>query len=141
MQALKFGGSSVGNAERMRSAVDIIARRAAEGPLLVVVSAVGGVTDTLLRGAELSASGGSVVPPLARFHSVHREILDNLRAELGAGVTAEAEADLGALEERVGDAAHGRDHHHERTLGGLLADDLGHAPHPLRIAYRSATKL
>src|SRR4051794_28020172 len=107
MQALKFGGSSVGNAERMRSAVDIIARRAAEGPLLVVVSAVGGVTDTLLRGAELSASGGSVVPPLPRFHSVHREILDNLRAELGAGVTAEAEADLGALEREMEDLLRG----------------------------------
>ena len=35
------------------------------------------------EGAEGAAAGGSVVPALARFHSVHREILASLRSELG----------------------------------------------------------
>ena len=67
----------------------------------MVVSAVGGVTDALLRGAEQAAAGGSVVPALARFHSVHREILDALRPELGAARAAEAETDLGALDREL----------------------------------------
>jgi len=82
MRVLKFGGTSVGSAERMRGVAEIVAGQAQEGPLLVVVSAVGGVTDALLKGAEQAAAGGSVVPALSRFHSVHREILALLRAEL-----------------------------------------------------------
>jgi aspartokinase/homoserine dehydrogenase 1 len=101
MRVLKFGGTSVGNAERLRGVADIVGAQAAEGPLLVVVSAVGGVTDGLLRGAEEAAAGGSVVPALARFHSVHREILDSLRSELGIGRAAEAEADLGVLDQEM----------------------------------------
>jgi aspartokinase/homoserine dehydrogenase 1 len=101
MRVLKFGGTSVGSAERIRGVADIVGAQAADGPLLVVVSAVGGVTDGLLRGAEEAAAGGSVVPALARFHSVHREILDSLRSELGVGRAAEAEADLGELEREM----------------------------------------
>ena len=72
MRALKFGGTSVGNAERMRGVAEIVGQQAPEGPLVVVGSAVGGVTDALLKGAEQAAAGGSVVPALARFHSLHR---------------------------------------------------------------------
>ena len=88
MRVLKFGGTSVGSAERMRGVAEIVAGQAQEGPLLVVVSAVGGVTDALIKGAEQAAAGGSVVPALSRFHSVHREILALLRAELGPERTA-----------------------------------------------------
>lgn len=101
MRVLKFGGTSVGDAERMRGAAEIVARQARESRLVVVVSAVAGVTDALLRGAGEAAAGGFVVPALARFHSVHREILAGLRGELGAARAAEAEADLGALEREL----------------------------------------
>ncbi len=101
MRVLKFGGTSVGSAERMRGTAEIVAGQARDSPLLVVVSAVAGVTDVLLRGAEETAAGGSVVPTLARFHSVHREILAGLRQELGAARAAEAEADLGALDREL----------------------------------------
>ena len=101
MRVLKFGGTSVGSAERMRGAAEITSRQAKDSPLLVVVSAVGGVTDTLLRGAAETAAGGSVVPTLARFHSVHRDILAELRDELGSPHAAAAEADLGALEREL----------------------------------------
>jgi aspartokinase/homoserine dehydrogenase 1 len=101
MRVLKFGGTSVGNAERIRSVADIIGGQAADGPLLAVISAVGGVTDGLLRGAEQAAAGESVVPALARFHSIHREILDSLRPELGAARAAEAAASLGELEQEM----------------------------------------
>ncbi|MEA2603231.1 MAG: bifunctional aspartokinase / homoserine dehydrogenase 1 [Acidobacteriota bacterium] len=101
MRVLKFGGTSVGSAERMRGVANIVVRQAREAPLLVVASAVGGVTDGLLRGSEEAAAGGSVVPALARFHSLHREILAGLRSEMGAEGALEAEADLGALEREM----------------------------------------
>ncbi len=101
MRVLKFGGTSVGNAERMRGVAEIVLRQARESPLLVVASAVGGVTDGLLRGAEEAAAGGSVVPALARFHSLHREVLAGLKSEMGTERAAEAEADLSALEREM----------------------------------------
>src|ERR1700750_656418 len=107
MRALKFGGTSVGNAERMRGVAEIVGQQASEGPLVVVVSAVGGGTDALLKGPEQAAAAGSVVPALARFHSVHREILDSLRPELGPTRAAEAEADLSALERELEDLLRG----------------------------------
>lgn len=107
MRVVKFGGTSVGSSARMRGVAEIVSQQAAEGPLVVVVSAVGGVTDTLLRGAAEAAAGGSVIPPLARFHSVHREILADLRGELGSTSAAEAEADLGALEQEMANLLRG----------------------------------
>lgn len=101
MRVLKFGGTSVGSAERIRGAAEIVEEQAQEGPLLVVVSAVGGVTDALLRGAEQASAGGSVVPALARFHSVHRDILDGLRGEIGDARAAEIESELGGLEREM----------------------------------------
>ncbi len=101
MRVLKFGGTSVGNAERMRGAAEIVAGQAGEGPLLVVASAMSSVTDSLLRGSEEAAACGSVTPALSRFRSVHREILASLRGELGAERAAAAEADLKALEREM----------------------------------------
>lgn len=54
---LKFGGTSVGSGERMRSVAYIIAHKLkdpAEGFPVVVVSAMSGVTDQLLRIAHYS---------------------------------------------------------------------------------------
>jgi bifunctional aspartokinase / homoserine dehydrogenase 1 len=53
---MKFGGTSMGSAERMRVAAGIIAENAAQRPVVVVVSAMSKVTDLLLetlRRAEL----------------------------------------------------------------------------------------
>ncbi|HEX8356877.1 MAG TPA: bifunctional aspartate kinase/homoserine dehydrogenase I [Segetibacter sp.] len=57
MQVLKFGGTSVANAENIEKVVSIIERRAPNVKTIVVVSALGGITDILLECGEL-ASGG-----------------------------------------------------------------------------------
>ena len=60
VQVLKFGGTSVGNGERMRRVAHIIAdtvRNEAEPFPVVVVSAMATVTDSLLRIAALSYTG------------------------------------------------------------------------------------
>lgn len=56
MQVLKFGGSSVANAENINKVIDIIKSRKTAGKMAVVVSAFGGITDLLLKTASLAAA-------------------------------------------------------------------------------------
>ena len=49
---MKFGGTSVGNAERMKNVAEIVAEHAQRAEVVVVVSAMGGVTDMLIRAAN-----------------------------------------------------------------------------------------
>ena len=57
MQVLKFGGTSVANAENIHKVVGIVQQAVQKDKTIVVVSALGGVTDTLLRSGELAAAG------------------------------------------------------------------------------------
>ena len=57
MQVLKFGGTSVANAENINKAVAIIEQAVKKEAAIVVVSALGGITDTLLQCATLAAEG------------------------------------------------------------------------------------
>jgi aspartate kinase len=50
---MKFGGTSVGSAERIRAVAERVRERLAQRPV-VVVSALAGVTDQLIRGARLA---------------------------------------------------------------------------------------
>ena len=52
MKVLKFGGTSVGSVESIRQIQQIIAGQTVD--CIVVVSALGGVTDQLLRAARLA---------------------------------------------------------------------------------------
>ncbi|MEM9691797.1 MAG: bifunctional aspartate kinase/homoserine dehydrogenase I [Myxococcota bacterium] len=54
---LKFGGSSQGTADRLERVTTIIRESAAQRPTAVVVSALGGSTDRLIRAAECAARG------------------------------------------------------------------------------------
>ena len=55
MRVLKFGGTSVGSVENIEKTIAIVANQAAQSPVAVVVSALGGVTDLLLRAGVLAA--------------------------------------------------------------------------------------
>jgi bifunctional aspartokinase / homoserine dehydrogenase 1 len=58
---MKFGGTSVGSAERIRAACDLIAAEAARRPVVAVVSAMSKITDLLLdttRHAEAGDQAG-----------------------------------------------------------------------------------
>ena len=53
MKVLKFGGTSVANAANIAKVINILKENAKENQLLVVVSALGGTTDTLLEAGAL----------------------------------------------------------------------------------------
>lgn len=55
MKVLKFGGTSVANAKNISQVKDIVDQTLGDR-LVIVVSALGGITDLLLKTAELAAS-------------------------------------------------------------------------------------
>lgn len=57
MQVLKFGGSSVANAENIEKVVNIIQQRSAAEKTIAVVSALSGITDILLNCGTMAAEG------------------------------------------------------------------------------------
>jgi aspartokinase/homoserine dehydrogenase 1 len=57
LRVMKFGGTSVGDAACVRRAAAIVQSAAAQGPVVVVVSAMSGVTNRLIQAAH-DAEGG-----------------------------------------------------------------------------------
>jgi aspartokinase/homoserine dehydrogenase 1 len=59
MQVLKFGGTSVANAINIQKVISIVSETAKKDQTIVVVSALGGVTDLLLDAGNLAAEGNT----------------------------------------------------------------------------------
>jgi aspartokinase/homoserine dehydrogenase 1 len=87
LQVWKFGGASLADARAIREASARIA--AHSGPLVIVASALAGVTDLLLDGAEHAAAGRADAAARAAhsFLDRHRHVA---KAALGAGPPSKA---------------------------------------------------
>ena len=57
MKVLKFGGTSVGSVESILSLKAIVEKEAQKQPVIIVVSALGGITDKLLATSQLALKG------------------------------------------------------------------------------------
>src|SRR5579871_6040421 len=77
---MKFGGTSVGNAERIRQCAEIVSRAAKNDRVVVVVSAMAGVTDLIFKTIEAARHGDSAATKtyLEKFEGVHRELIGSL---------------------------------------------------------------
>ena len=74
MQVLKFGGSSVANEKNIKQVSSIISKAVAQDKTVVVVSALGGVTDLLLQsGAQAAANDLSYKKTLEELRQRHLE--------------------------------------------------------------------
>jgi aspartate kinase len=113
MIVLKFGGTSVGDGMRIGRVADLVASRRGEQPL-VVVSAMGGVTDLLetLKSASKAKDRKSVESALDDLGTRHRAALDFL-----ALPRADAEECGDALEREMGRAR-------ELSLGISLLEEV-----------------
>ncbi len=85
MKIMKFGGSSVASAERIRAVIDVI-RSQGDEQLVVVCSALGGVTNELIKASELAAAGDeqylSVLDELSGRHLLcANQLLSDQRLE------------------------------------------------------------
>jgi aspartokinase/homoserine dehydrogenase 1 len=77
MQVLKFGGSSVANAANISKCLVIIRKAVEQGKTIVVVSALGGVTDSLLHSATAAALGDEAY--LVSLKQIEQRHLDAVR--------------------------------------------------------------
>lgn len=59
MLVMKFGGTSVGKADSIRQTAQILATHSKNGPVVGIVSAMSGITNTLLATADAAAAGDS----------------------------------------------------------------------------------
>ena len=80
MKVLKFGGSSVGSREGILHVRDIVSRT--KRPVVVVVSALGGVTDRLIALMKQAADGDEAyVSELEALEKRHRQMVNDVIAE------------------------------------------------------------
>ena len=57
MKVLKFGGTSVGSVDSILSVRNIVEKEAKHGPVVVVVSALSGITDQLINTSQTALKG------------------------------------------------------------------------------------
>ncbi len=77
MKVLKFGGTSVGSAENIRKVKSIVENQHCD--VIVVVSALGGITDKILTAARKAAKGdGNFHLDLTEIKSRHQDAIHQL---------------------------------------------------------------
>lgn len=80
MKVLKFGGTSVGSVESLRNVKSIVEGQ--DEPVIVVVSALGGITDQLIGTARLASQGDiSYLENYARIVERHHKVIDGIVPE------------------------------------------------------------
>lgn len=87
MKVIKFGGSSVGTPERIKTVVGLIMKAASEDKVAVVISAFQGVTDNLLKVFKLASSLGDWQTGLEELKTKHLEFGETLLGKDGTGST------------------------------------------------------
>ena len=75
MKILKFGGTSTGSPEALKSLVSIVQK---SGEKILVVSALSGTTDTLLASAKLASEGGDWQSAFASIRERHFSMISAL---------------------------------------------------------------
>lgn len=77
MKVLKFGGTSVGTVDSLSSVKEIV--EGCKEPVIVVVSALGGITDQLINTAKLAAQGDkSHMESYTRIVERHNNVIVNM---------------------------------------------------------------
>jgi aspartokinase/homoserine dehydrogenase 1 len=77
MKVLKFGGTSVGSAENIRRVKEIVESQ--DGDVIVVVSALGGITDKILNAAKMAVLGTEYFnTEITSIRERHQEVVEAL---------------------------------------------------------------
>lgn len=98
MKIMKFGGTSVGSAANIRRVREILSGVTED--VVVVVSALGGITDRIISTARMAASGdGAFHEELRGIRERHHEVIAGLfTGSDGETITGQVDAILGELE-------------------------------------------
>lgn len=119
LMVMKFGGTSVESAECIRRAAGLVRDRAAQDKVVVVVSALAGVTNTIVSALQAAKMGDAdeVNAACERLRARHRTAVAELVAGEAAGeVNAGIDRSLARLAEVCGGVAQ------LRSLSPQIAD-------------------
>ncbi|SHH80097.1 bifunctional aspartate kinase/homoserine dehydrogenase I [Ferrimonas marina] len=86
MKVMKFGGSSLADGEKLQHVATLVAEAAAQFPVMLVVSAPGGVTNALEAAAQTAASGKT--PDLASLDQRLEQLQQALAPQLDPAAQA-----------------------------------------------------
>ena len=79
MNVLKFGGTSVGSTENINKVISILDKYSKDDRVICVVSAVGGITDKLLKAAQLAQTKNQdYISEFDAISNKHHKILTEL---------------------------------------------------------------
>ncbi|MBW8192089.1 bifunctional aspartate kinase/homoserine dehydrogenase I [Neiella marina] len=81
MRVLKFGGSSLADAARFNRAASIIINKASAGRIAVVLSAPGGVTNSLVSAIEKTVNGVDAIPAVSNIENTFRNMIASLKGD------------------------------------------------------------
>lgn len=100
MNIIKFGGTSVANAQNIARCINIIKSKKQNSSLVVVVSAFGGITDMLLFAAQhASKKDRQYQPLLQQIEDRHLEVVKSLiPATAQSAVLSHVKRELNLLE-------------------------------------------
>lgn len=98
MNVLKFGGTSVGSAENIKKVIDILDNYSQKEPVICVVSAVGGITDKLLRAGEFAQQKNeSYLSDFKIIKEIHLDLLAELIPNQNETIKEYVESKLASL--------------------------------------------
>ena len=80
MRVLKFGGTSVANAERFLRVADILESNAQQGQVATVLSAPAKITNHLVAMIEKTISGQDAAPNISDAEQIFASLLQGLQA-------------------------------------------------------------
>ena len=122
MQILKFGGSSVANAERIEQLAKIVSRYKKEKELVVVVSALQGVTNLLENSAKAALEGSDQYTEfIDEIRRRHIEIINELVADDQKAAVTEFVKDRCAEANKICQSIKFLDECSDRTRAKLLS--------------------
>ncbi len=93
MKVIKFGGTSIGTPERFLNVAKIIYRKSEEEFSIVVLSAIGGITDNLLEAITLATNGNQEYQKTfehiksSHFHFISEVVATNYQEETQKHIT------------------------------------------------------
>ncbi|MFD2916055.1 bifunctional aspartate kinase/homoserine dehydrogenase I [Psychroserpens luteus] len=89
MNVLKFGGTSVGSTENINKVISILDKYSKDDRVICVVSAVGGITDKLLKAAELAQTKNQdYILEFDAISNRHHKILTELTLSENQNISA-----------------------------------------------------
>lgn len=105
MKVMKFGGSSVQDAEHIKNACSIVLEEAGKGKTAVVFSAMKGITNLLLESADIASTGSSEYTKL--IEELNKRQIEAVKSLMNGEYAEKTLVEINKLVEELKNILHG----------------------------------